>query len=167
MKTKTNTRLLMDFSVDRENKKISVKREFTAPLSKVWAAWTERELLDRWWAPKPWKTQTKTMDFSVGGFWLYAMVGPDGTIIWSRADFKSIIPLKSFSIEDTFCDENGNIDLTYPSSVWTNEFSETSHSTLVSVEIKFDAISDLEKYIEMGFKKGFTAALKNLDELID
>ena len=50
---KTKTILLMDFSVDKENKRISVKREFAAPLSRVWAAWTESELLDQWWAPKP------------------------------------------------------------------------------------------------------------------
>jgi len=46
--------LLMKFSVDKENNKIKVKREFAAPVAKVWAAWTEGHLLDQWWAPKPW-----------------------------------------------------------------------------------------------------------------
>lgn len=163
---KTKTSLLMNFSVDKENKRISVKREFAAPLSKVWAAWTERELLDQWWAPKPWQAQTKSMDFRVGGYWQYAMVGPDGTKQWARADYKSITPLKSFSVQDAFCDEDGNIDQAFPRSFWTNVFSETSDTTLVSIEIKYENISDLEKYIEMGFKEGFTAALENLDELI-
>jgi len=156
----------MDFSVDRENKKISVKREFAAPLSKVWAAWTESELLDQWWAPKPWKAQTKFMDFRVGGYWIYAMVGPDGTKQWSRADYTSITRLKSFTGKDAFCDENGNIDRTFPTSVWTNNFSETSDATLVSIEIKYDDIADLEKYLETGFKEGFIAAMENLDELL-
>lgn len=44
--------LLMDFQVDKASKKIFVKREFTAPVEKVWAAWTQAELLDQWWAPK-------------------------------------------------------------------------------------------------------------------
>ena len=162
---KTKTSLLMDFSVDRKNKKISVKREFAAPLSKVWAAWTESELLDQWWAPKPWQSQTKSMDFRVGGHWLYAMVGPDGTKQWARANYQSIRPLKSFSAQDAFCDEDGNIDHSFPLAVWTNEFSETQDSTLVSIEIKYAEISDLEKIIEMGFKEGFTAGLDNLDEL--
>ena len=155
----------MKFSVDKENKKISVKREFAAPLSRVWAAWTESELLDQWWAPKPWIAQTKSMDFRVGGHWLYAMVGPDETKHWARADFKSITTLKSFSAQDSFCDENGNIDHTFPLAIWNNVFSETSDTTLVSIEIRYDEISDLEKYIEMGFKEGFLAALENLDEL--
>ncbi|HAH25324.1 MAG TPA: ATPase [Prolixibacteraceae bacterium] len=156
----------MDFSVDKENRKITVKREFAAPLSQVWAAWTESELLDQWWAPKPWKAQTKIMDFREGGYWLYAMMGPDGSNQWSRADFRSINLLRSFSAQDAFCDENGNIDHTFPRSFWINQFSESTDSTLVSVEIKYDEVADLEKYLKMGFKEGFTAALENLDELL-
>ena len=34
---------------------------------------------------------------------------------------------------------------------------------MVSIEIEFNNLSDLEKIIEMGFKEGFTAALENLD----
>jgi uncharacterized protein YndB with AHSA1/START domain len=159
--------LLMDFSVDKESKKIKVKREFSAPISKVWAAWTESHLLDQWWAPKPWKARTKTMDFREGGYWLYAMVGPDGTEHWSRADYKSITPLKSFSAQDAFCDEDGNINPNLPRSFWTNEFSETSNSTtIVSIETAYDDLSDLEKVIEMGVKEGLSAALENLDELL-
>ena len=53
------TSLLFDFSVDKEDKKIIVKREFHAPLKNVWAAWTEAELLDQWWAPDPLESQNK------------------------------------------------------------------------------------------------------------
>jgi len=60
--------LFVNFSVDKENKVINVERAFAAPISKVWSAWTEREILDQWWAPKPWKAKTKSLDFSVGGY---------------------------------------------------------------------------------------------------
>src|SRR5687768_8096768 len=99
--------VLINFTIDKENKKIKVEREFDAPVARVWAAWTEQELLDQWWAPKPWKARTKTMDFREGGYWLYAMVGPEGEEHWARADYKSISPLRSFSAADSFCDENG------------------------------------------------------------
>ena len=52
-----------DFSVNKENKTITAKREFAAELPLVWDAFAKSELLDRWWAPKPWKTRTQTMDF--------------------------------------------------------------------------------------------------------
>jgi uncharacterized protein YndB with AHSA1/START domain len=161
------TNLLMNFSVDKANKKIKVEREFAAPVSKVWAAWTESKLLDQWWAPKPWASKTKEMDFKVGGHWLYAMVGPDGTEQWCRADYTSIKPLTKYSLQDAFCDKDGKIDTNFPRSTWTTEFKEEGNSTIVNVEVKYDKVEDLEKYMEMGFKEGFTAGLENLDELLD
>jgi uncharacterized protein YndB with AHSA1/START domain len=158
--------LLMNFSVDKENKKVKVEREFVAPLANVWEAWTKSELLDQWWAPKPWKARTKSQDFKIGGTWLYAMVGPDGSEHWARADYKSIAPLKNFSAKDAFCDPNGVINEAFPSSTWTNTFSESAGITTVSVEIQHEKLSDLEMIIQMGFKEGFTAALENLDELL-
>jgi uncharacterized protein YndB with AHSA1/START domain len=156
----------MNFVVDKENKKVRVTREFAAPLSKVWAAWTQSDLLDQWWAPKPWKAKTKTMDFREGGHWLYAMVGPEGEEHWCRADFKSISPMKSFRGLDAFCDANGNITYELPKSVWVCKFSESSDKTTINIEIEYETLADLEKYIEMGFKEGFISALGNLDELL-
>jgi uncharacterized protein YndB with AHSA1/START domain len=159
--------VLMNFSVDKENKKIRVERDFEAPLGIVWAAWTESHLLDQWWAPKPWQAKTKKMDFTEGGYWLYAMIGPDGSKMWSKADYKSIIPLRTFSGKDSFCDEEGNIDDKFPTSFWTVDFLEKTGSTKLYIEITFNEFADLEKYIEMGFKEGFTAALENLDILLE
>jgi uncharacterized protein YndB with AHSA1/START domain len=95
------------------------------------------------------------------------MEGEDGTKHWSRADYKEIRPFKSFSGRDAFCDEEGTIDHVFPKSLWTVEFSETSNSTVVSIKTKFGELSVLEKMFEMGFKEGFTAALVNLDELLN
>jgi len=151
---------------DAENKKLVVIREFDAPLEKVWSAWTNPELLDQWWAPKPWKAKTKTMDFREGGYWLYCMEGPDGTQSWARADFGHIEENKSFIAADSFCDENGNKTDALPGMHWKNEFSKTPSGTTVRVEITFSATADMEKIIEMGFEQGFTAAHENLDELL-
>lgn len=159
--------LLMNFSVDRENNKINVEREFAAPISNVWAAWTKSELLDQWWAPKPCEARTKIMDFKESGYWLYAMIIPDGTVHWSKVEFKSIVQLKKFVSQVAFCDEDGNINLAATKSLWTNEFSERANSTIVSVELKFDQLSDLEMLVAMNFKDGFTSALENLDKLLN
>lgn len=158
--------LLMNFTVDRENKKIRVEREFAAPLAKVWAAWTDDKILDQWWAPKPWRTETKSMNFTVGGYWLYAMVGPDGTRHWARVDYQAIDPMKYYTAQDAFCDETGEVNTSFPINVWRNEFITSGESTLVHVTLSFDELSDLEKIIEMGFKEGFTMAMGNLDELL-
>ena len=129
--------ILFDFRVDKENNKINVERSFDAPLELVWAAWTEAENLDQWWAPKPYRAETKTMNFKKGGYWLYAMIGPENVAHWCRADYQQIIPRTTLSWLDGFCDEQGNIRQDFPRSRWVNEFKEDSDSTIVNITISY------------------------------
>ena len=154
------------YSKDLENKKIKVTREFDAPVEKVWRAWTEKELLDQWWAPRPWKTVTQTMNFSNGGTWLYYMEGPDGSGHYCRTDYNSIVTNKSYEGLVFFCDEKGNINPGFPRMNWKVAFNKADSGTKINVEITFDSIESLEKIIEMGFKEGFASAQNNLDELL-
>jgi uncharacterized protein YndB with AHSA1/START domain len=154
------------YTKDEANKKIFVKREFDAPVQKVWDAWTKRELLDKWWAPKPWKAVTRSIDFRDGGNWLYYMQGPEGEKHNCLVEYTSIIPGKAFSGIDAFCDENGKILTEFPTMHWKVEFHPEGNTTRVEVEISFQSDADMEKIIEMGFKEGFAAAHTNLDELL-
>lgn len=155
------------FSKDTENKKLTVVRTFDAPLEQVWRAWTTSEILDLWWAPKPYKAETKTMDFSEGGQWLYLMAGPTGDGTWCKVDYKTIKPHKSITSAVMFSDEEGGDNLDFPVMYWKKEFSETNGTTTVTIEITFDKIADLEAIIQMGFQEGFTAAVGNLDEYLE
>ena len=163
-----NKTILFDFTVDKENNQIKVERSFDAPIDLVWAAWTEPEILDQWWAPKPYRAETKTMNFKEGGYWLYAMRGPENTAHWCLADYKRIIPKKTLSWLDAFCDEQRNINQDFPRSNWVSQFTEgeDSDSTIVNITITYKALSDLEKIIELGFKEGFSAAIDNLDQYL-
>ncbi len=91
-----------------EAKQMIITRKFNASPALVWRTWTEAEFLNRWWAPKPWKTETKTMDFRVGGRWLYSMNGPDGEKHWCKAEYTVISTPNMFQAWDAFCDEQGN-----------------------------------------------------------
>jgi PhnB protein len=155
------------FSKDTENKKLTVVRTFDAPLDQVWKAWTTSEILDIWWAPKPYKAQTKLMDFSEGGQWIYLMAGPTGDGTWCRVDYNTIIPHKSITTSVMFCDEDGNKNLDFPVMYWKKEFSQAGDTTTVNIEITFDKIADMEAIIQMGFQEGFTAAIGNLDEYLE
>lgn len=161
-----NSNLLFDFSVNKENKTIHVTREFAANLELVWQAWTTAELLDHWWAPKPYRNKTKSLDFKKGGTWHYAMISPENETHWCRFDYQDIDAQKSFSGLDAFCDENGNINTDFSRMLWHNIFSETSGRTMVNITITVDTFETLEKIMAMGFKEGFTMGLNQLDELL-
>jgi uncharacterized protein YndB with AHSA1/START domain len=154
------------FKKDVANKKINVEREFEAPVEKVWEAWTKRELLDQWWAPRPWKAVTQSMDFRNGGSWLYYMEGPEGERHYCRVDYKTVNPNNSFTGKDAFCDENGKVSKDMPSMDWKVDFNKAGNNTKVNVEITFASEEDLNKIVEMGFQEGFAAGLNNLDELL-
>ncbi|MEO8239115.1 MAG: SRPBCC domain-containing protein [Flavobacterium sp.] len=161
------TNLLMNFTVDKENNTVNIKREFNAPIADVWSAWTEPEILDQWWAPAPFKSKTKSMDFKVGGRRLYSMVGPEGQERWSFFDYTSISPKTNFKHSSTFCDSEGNPDPNIGSSYWDLTFSEQGDSTFVDIAIRRDSLAELEMIIEMGFKEGFTSAMEGLDKIFE
>jgi len=155
-----------EISKDLPNKKLNVVREFEAPVADVWKAWTDADMLDQWWAPRPWKAETKSMDFSDGGTWIYSMNGPQGERSWCRVDFNNITAGKSFGAAVSFCDEDGNKDASFPEMNWVATFSAIGDDTKVEVEITFPTTADLEKIVGMGFSQGFTMAHGNLDELL-
>lgn len=152
---------------DTATKKIKIERAFDAPRELVWKAWTKSDLLDQWWAPEPWKAETKTLEFKEGGHWLYSMNGPEGERHWARVDFKRIESYKHFQAVDSFCDEQGNPNHELPVMNWTTHFNETESGTNVLVEISFETESDLRTIVKMGFEEGFTSALNNLDRYLN
>ena len=158
--------LTFDFSVDKENKTITVKREFEAELPLVWDAYTKKEILDKWWAPKPWKARTKTMDFREGGHWHYAMVGPAGEEHWALANYKNIQARKKFTGLDAFADAEGKVNKDMPQSTWDVNFTDKGEVTLVEFRITYPDLAQLEATIQMGFKEGLAMAMEGLDELL-
>ena len=156
--------LLFDFTVDKTAKTVFITREFAAELSLVWDAYTKQELLDQWWAPKPWASKTKIMNFEVGGRRFYAMVSPEGQERWSIQKYTSISPKTNFKFLNAFADKDENPEL--PGSDWDLNFSEQNGKTKVSIAIYNESLARLEKMIEMGFKEGFTMTLSYLEKLL-
>jgi len=156
--------LLFDFTVDKAAKTVMITREFAAGLSLVWDAFTKAELLDQWVAPAPYTAKTKYMDFEVGGKRFYAMVSPEGQEHWALQEYTSITPKTNFKLYNAFADKDGTPQPT--GSDWDYNFSEKEGITKVSIRIYNDSLERMEMMIKMGFKEGFTASVKNLEELL-
>ncbi|HUS00766.1 MAG TPA: SRPBCC domain-containing protein, partial [Chitinophagaceae bacterium] len=145
-------------------KTVFVTKDFDADLSLVWDAFTKPEILDQWWAPKPWESKTKIMDFKVGGRRFYAMVSPEGQEHWSIQKYTSITPKTNFKYLNAFADKDENPQL--PGSDWDLNFSEQKGTTKVSIIIYNESLERMEKMIEMGFQGGFTMTLNYLEDLL-
>src|SRR5262250_2031077 len=143
--------LRFECTVNKATKTVSVIREFAAELALVWDAFTKPEILDQWWAPKPWTSKTKYMDFKVGGRRFYAMVSPEGQEHWAIQKYTSISPKTNFKFLNAFADKDENPNL--PGSDWDLNFSEQDGSdgdrvTTVRVSIYNDSLERMEKMIE-------------------
>lgn len=159
--------LLFDFTVDKATATIHITREFAADLDLVWDAWTKAEILDQWMGPKPWRVQTKEMDFREGGRWLYTMISPENvsTGRWSLAEFVEIQPKSSFTTKNSFSDENGNpLDTGFTFSLTTNSFKAGVGKTTVHIAKKMASLAELEQFVAMGYKEGIAMSMGNLDE---
>lgn len=154
----------MKFDVNKETKTVTITAEFDADRDLVWDAYTKAELLDKWWAPKPFSSRTTVMDFREGGRRFYAMVSPEGDERWVLQTFKTITPKTNFTLFNAFAEADETPHL--PGSDWDFNFNENAGKTTVHVSIYNESLERLEKMIEFGFKEGTAAQLENLEELL-
>jgi uncharacterized protein YndB with AHSA1/START domain len=155
------------FETDLASKKIHVVREFNAPIEKVWRAFTDPSLLEKWVAPKPWTAETKIWDFKVGGISLYAMVGSEGQKHWVYAKFTAIENGSAIASVVMFCDGEGNPITTGPKSYRDTTFSSIDgNKTKVDMVITFEDESTIKWFVEGGFKQGTEMTYGALDELL-
>lgn len=152
---------------DFQEKSIVLSREFNAPLADVWRAFTESKLLDQWWGPSPWRAETKSQDFKPGGFWLYAMVGPEDQRHWARMNYIAINHHKNFEIEDVFCDENGVVNHELPVSTGNNSFTQIPGGTRVEFKMLYPTEAALQTIVDMGFEQGIAICFDQLDDLFE
>lgn len=162
-----NTATEATVSKDLNNKKITVTKNYNAPPATVWEAWTTKEVLDQWWAPKPWRAETKSLEFKEGGLWLYTMVGPENERHHARVEYTKIDSGKSFEGIDAFSDEKGNVNKSMPSTKWKVEFKKSGTGTQVVTTLTAETKEALEKLLEMGFEQGFQLGLNNLEEYLE
>lgn len=66
-------------ATDTADREIILKQTFAAPRDLVFAAWTDRKHIAKWWGPNGFTTTTERLELRPGGLWVYTMHGPDGT----------------------------------------------------------------------------------------
>ncbi|WP_281637868.1 SRPBCC family protein [Flavobacterium marginilacus] len=161
-----NSSLQFDFLTDKEKNTITVRREFRGSKQLVWDCYTKSELLDQWFAPKPLSTKTKSMDFSKGGHWHYAMVEPNGTEYWGLTTYVEIKPIEYYKALDAFSNEEGEINSEFPQALWLVNFTSKGENAVVETVVTYNSLEDLETVIQMGMKEGLTSTLERLDDLL-
>lgn len=87
-----------------------IERRLSAPISRVWQAWTNPEQLGSWWGPKGLGLRVERFDLRPGGLFHYAMLPPGGAPpMWGRFHFCAIEPEHRLAWINSFADQRGEI----------------------------------------------------------
>lgn len=102
-------------------------RRFAAPRDLVWDCYTKEEHLRKWWGPKGFRMLKCSLDFRIGGIFLYGMESPNGQPMWGKWVFHKIEKPHLLGHTVSFSDENGGITKHPMAPVWPPEtYSETT-----------------------------------------
>ncbi|AYO58635.1 glutathione S-transferase [Chryseobacterium sp. 6424] len=154
------------FNADNEAKQIYVMQVFPVDVTVLWDHFTNAELLDLWWAPKPWTCETITLNFQEEGVWQYAMVGPENERHHAAATYHEINLHRSFDWTDYFTNEHGQEDRRFPSVKWLFGFTGVENGTKLTINIHFNDVAEMNQMLEMGFEQGFRQALSQLSKIL-
>jgi len=84
----------MSETSETNNRTVTLKKTFNAPVKLVWEAWSQPEHIALWWGPKGMNTKIIEHDFRVGGKWKYTMEMPDGNEFISDGVYLDIVELE-------------------------------------------------------------------------
>ncbi len=155
-------------SYEIRGNRIFTTREFDAPRDIVFNAFSECELLQKWWGPRTWPVRYCSIDFQNGGEWHYCLQGPEHEDeSWAKAIFTEIRRPEYIAFEDYFSDKDGNINRAMPSSLNHYHFSEDSGKTILNCETVYASEEDVQKVLGLGTIDGLAETFDRLDELLE
>lgn len=135
---------------------IIIERIFDAPAELIWKAWTEPEIIKKWWGPEGFTAPSIKIDLRVGGKYTYAMQGPKGSewdrVMYSSGIFKEIVPHKKIVTTDYFSDAEGN--MIKPS----DEGQDADFPTEMTMTVTFEEIEDGKTKLTIFYPKAVNEA---------
>lgn len=158
----------MNTAIDiaQTDKEITFSLVLDAPQDLVFKTFTEAEHVKQWWGPKNCPVTHCTIDFRVGGEWLYSIQTPEGSEHWAKAIYDEIEPNKRIVFTDYFIKEDGSVIESLPSKQISIKFDEIDGKTHVDIHVVLASVAERQKLVDMGFLPGFTDALNNLSDLV-
>lgn len=162
----------MALQLFRKTKQIDFERTYRAPVALAWQAWTDAELLRRWWGPEKTAITDCEVDARVGGSLRVVMeateeMGKYAGTRWPMAGTFTAVDHESLLRYDARSWTEGEEDTT--TIEHTNEitFSPSGDSTVVRLTIHITDIGPKAKMAAFGMKWGYKAQLAKLGELLE
>jgi uncharacterized protein YndB with AHSA1/START domain len=146
--------------VERE---VTITREFNAPRTLVFAAWTDAKHLAQWWGPKNFTNPVCEIDARKGGAIRIHMRGPDGAIYPMKGIIQEIVTPERLVFTNIAVDADGNHLL---EGLTTVTFTESDDKTTLTLHTRAIAVVEQAAMYLQGMEMGWTQSIDRLQALV-
>jgi uncharacterized protein YndB with AHSA1/START domain len=94
--------------VKADERVLRLERLIPAPPEKIFALWTEPELMAKWWGPDGYELARQELDVRAGGRWRTSMRSPEGKLVTMSGIYRSIEAPRRLVFSWAWEDEAGN-----------------------------------------------------------
>jgi uncharacterized protein YndB with AHSA1/START domain len=155
---------------DPENLTLTVVADFSAPLQRVWDAYTDPRQIEKFWGPPEYPATFTRHDVFPGGKTNYFMTGPDGSShggFWDWIDVKQPEGANaSFEVRDGFAQDDGTPNTDMPTGRMVFHFEATDTGSRVTVTSFHNSADEFAQVIEMGQEEGMREAMGQIDDVL-
>ena len=138
-------------------REVVITRTYDAPARLLFAAWSTREHIMKWFGPVGWPVTMCEMDFRVGGRWRMAMTGSSGTQNTPfGGTYLEIVPNRKIVFDNAFEAPGAE------KMIMTITFAEKDGKTTLTHHTLFASAAMKNEYVGLGFVAGTNSGLDQL-----
>ena len=141
---------------------ILVTREFDAPRHLVFRAYTEPDLVSRWWPGRRGEMQVCEIDLRPGGAWRYAMVAEGGFEVAFHGEYREIVPGEKVVFTEIYEMPDGTLS---EATLNTATFTEAGGRTTLELLTETSSKDVRDMILGSGMEGGVQEGLDILEEL--
>lgn len=150
-----------DTDADRD---LVLTRHIAAPRAALFRAWTDPELLKRWFAPLPYTTPVAELDVRPGGANRIVMRDPDGNDLPNRGVYLEVVENERLVVTDAYTE--AWVPSEKPFMTLTLTFAEEGQGTRYTARVRHWTVADREAHAAMGFHEGWGRCTDQLEALV-
>ncbi|XXX77543.1 SRPBCC family protein [Sorangium sp. So ce134] len=146
---------------DRE---LVLTRIIDAPREKVFKAWTDADLLKKWFAPLPFTTPVAELDVRPGGANLIVMRDPQGNEYPNRGVYLEVVENERLVFTDAYTKAWEPSEKPFMTVILT--FEDHGGKTKYTARVRHWTVADREAHEKMGFHEGWGQCAAQLEATV-
>lgn len=162
--TLENTQPVTTATAASSNRELVITRIINAPREKLFRAWTEAELLKRWFAPLPFTTPVAELDVRAGGSSRIVMRDADGNDYPNRGIYLEVVKNERLVFTDAYVEAWIPSEKPFMTGILT--FEDVGGKTRYTARVLHWTVKDRDTHEQMGFHAGWNQCTDQLEKLV-